>query len=575
MGGEPGLVIAADTFVVDGARVGWTPPEDVVWAVPDTEVEAVRAPNDPCYLACPVALDGQSELDLIGATDAWDVTTGSPDVLVAVLDNAADIAHDDLAGKVALGRSFVTDACTAPTRSEASHGTAVAGIVGAATNNGTGIASVGWRTSVLSVPVLDACGAGSAGAVSAGIRYAVDSGADIVNLSLAGATHVALAEAVGYAQQRGVLVVAAAGNTGSSARVYPAAYDGVVGVGSTTMAGDRMSTFSAHGDWVDLVAPGEDVLSTSTLTGGYASYDGTSFSAPLVSATAALVLADNPHFTGPDLALRLVRTAGDGPGTTRLLDAAAAVAHRPGGYVVAARDGGAFTFGDAVFRGSAGAIALRQPIVAAATDRTRGYWLAASDGGVFAYGVPFLGSMGGTPLNQPVVGMAATPSGRGYWLVARDGGIFSFGDAGFFGSTGAIRLNQPIVGMASTPSGLGYWLVARDGGIFAFGDARFAGSTGAIRLASPIVGMAASSASSYWLAAADGGVFTFGGAPYLGGGVGSAGPGVVGIAGASRGAGYWLARADGVALPFGSAVDAGRTPPLRSPVVAIGSTSTS
>jgi hypothetical protein len=121
-----------------------------------------------------------------------------------------------------------------------------------------------------------------------------------------------------------------------------------------------------------------------------------------------------------------------------------------------------------------------------------GYWLVASDGGIFSFGdASFHGSTGAVALNRPIVGMAATPSGNGYWLVASDGGIFSFGDAVFHGSTGAMRLNMPIVGMASTSSGNGYWFVASDGGIFSFGDAVFHGSTGAMRLNKPIVGMAA------------------------------------------------------------------------------------
>jgi hypothetical protein len=118
------------------------------------------------------------------------------------------------------------------------------------------------------------------------------------------------------------------------------------------------------------------------------------------------------------------------------------------------------------------------------------YRLVASDGGVFSFGdAGFFGSTGAIRLNRPIVGMAASPSGNGYWLVASDGGVFSFGDAGFFGSTGAIRLNRPIVGMAASPSGNGYWLVASDGGVFSFGDAGFEGSTASVALASPVVGM--------------------------------------------------------------------------------------
>ena len=102
--------------------------------------------------------------------------------------------------------------------------------------------------------------------------------------------------------------------------------------------------------------------------------------------------------------------------------------------------------------------------------RREGYWLVASDGGIFSYGdAQFYGSTGALHLNKPIVGMAATPDGSGYWLVASDGGIFSYGDAQFYGSTGAIHLAQPIVAMAAMPDGGGYWFSAADGGLFNYG----------------------------------------------------------------------------------------------------------
>ncbi len=191
---------------------------------------------------------------------------------------------------------------------------------------------------------------------------------------------------------------------------------------------------------------------------------------------------------------------------------------RPGYWLVAS-DGGIFSFGDATYEGSTGALHLNAPIVGmAATPDHRGYWLVASDGGIFSFGdATYEGSTGALHLNQPIVGMAATPDGHGYWLVASDGGIFSFGDATYEGSTGALHLNQPIVGMAATPDGHGYWLVASDGGIFSFGDATYEGSTGAIHLNAPIVGMAATpDGHGYWLVASDGGIFSFGDATYEG-----------------------------------------------------------
>jgi hypothetical protein len=227
------------------------------------------------------------------------------------------------------------------------------------------------------------------------------------------------------------------------------------------------------------------------------------------------------------------------------------------GYWEVARDGGIFSFGEARFFGSTGAIRLNQPVVGmAATTGAGGYWLVASDGGVFSFGeARFFGSTGAMRLNQPVVGMAATTDAGGYWLVASDGGIFAFGDAGFFGSTGAVQLNQPVVGMAVTPSGGGYWLVAADGGIFAFGDAGFFGSTGSLHLNQPVVGMAATpSGGGYWLVSSDGGIFAFGDAGFFGstGGMHLNQP-VVGMAATPSGGGYWLGAADGGIFAFGDA----------------------
>jgi outer membrane protein assembly factor BamB len=226
-------------------------------------------------------------------------------------------------------------------------------------------------------------------------------------------------------------------------------------------------------------------------------------------------------------------------------------------YWTVATDGGIFSFGNAQFWGSTGAIVLNRPIVGMATTPDHGgYWLVASDGGVFSFGdATYRGSTGALRLNSPVVGMAATPDGHGYWLVASDGGVFSFGDAAFHGSMGGTPLNKPIVGMASTHDGLGYWLVASDGGIFSFGDAAFHGSMGGTPLNRPIVGMAAThDGLGYWLVASDGGIFTFGDATFHGsmGGTPLNRP-VVGMAITPDGGGYWLVASDGGIFSFGDA----------------------
>jgi arylsulfatase A-like enzyme len=247
------------------------------------------------------------------------------------------------------------------------------------------------------------------------------------------------------------------------------------------------------------------------------------------------------------------------------------------GYWLVASDGGVFSYGDAAFHGSSGAIKLNQPIVGMAPTRTAGgYWQVASDGGIFSYGdAAFFGSTGAIRLNRPIVGMAATNSGHGYWLVASDGGIFAFGDAAFHGSTGAISLNKPIVGMTPTPTGAGYWLVASDGGIFAFGDAAFHGSTGAMRLNQSIAGMAATpTGAGYWLVASDGGTFAFGNAPFLGAAPERpARPGetrrITAMVPTATGRGYWQMSTTGEVLAFGDGPNLGGPTALNRPLVAM------
>ncbi len=272
--------------------------------------------------------------------------------------------------------------------------------------------------------------------------------------------------------------------------------------------------------------------------------------APLVPGPSAGASSSVPHESGtagPDSVTAFGSAATSAAGTSLpgLNAPIVGMAATPDGrgYWLVASDGGIFTFGDAGFEGSTGAMHLNAPIVGmAATPDGRGYWLVASDGGIFTFGdAGFEGSTGAMHLNAPIVGMAATPDGRGYWLVASDGGIFTFGDAGFEGSTGAMHLNAPIVGMAATPDGRGYWLVASDGGIFTFGDAGFEGSTGAMHLNAPIVGMAATpDGRGYWLVASDGGIFTFGDAGFFGSD-GGAPHGAPAVGMAAAGGGYWIA----------------------------------
>jgi subtilisin family serine protease len=599
-GGVPSRRIAADTFVValdeDAVEEGaaeLTRLEGVAAVQPELVYRAAATePDDVCWRAsgC-VAPDGrpsagQVELRAVRAELAWDVTHGSADVVVAVLDTAIETSppHRDLVGKLLPGASFVgTRSCAGPPVAR-DHGTMAAGLIAAQPDNGTDIAGLGWDTRVLPVEVLDDCGSGATSGVAAGIRWAADNGADIVNLSLTGpAPDPVVSEAVAHARSKGVLVVAAAGNQGASAPVWPAADLGVVAVAATGRAGTpdegRIAPYSNAGSWVDIAAPGTDVIGLRRVGGSTSPFDGTtrasgtSFATPLVAGAAALVMAADPGLGAEQVVRRLASSArpleGRGQVLWGALDAAGALAEPPPGYRLAAADGHLLRFGDAPLAGPDGG--ATRPVVGlashvtgrgswlvqgdgrvvalgaappfgsapalpaasaavgiAATPGGDGYWLATRDGRVLAFGAaPDLGSKAGSRLNQPVVAVAAASRGDGYWLAARDGGIFTFGSAPFAGSTGGIVLNQPIVGMAPTPTGGGYWLVARDGGVFAFGDAAFLGSTGGIALNQPIVGMAPTvTGAGYWLAAADGGIFSFGDAPFLGsaGGTGLASP---------------------------------------------------
>ncbi len=505
---------------------------------PDVRGSYAEVPNDPGYRS-------QWALPAVNAPAAWQRTHGSPQVTVAVVDSGVDAAHPDLATKLGSGWDAMRGAPLPLGNTDPSgHGTAVAGVIAAVSDNGGGLASLGWDTRV--VAVKDGDREPSRAATVAGIRWAADRGVRIINVSSGYPTFDPNeADAIAYARARGAVVVAAAGDLAlqGNPRLYPAAGEGVVAVGATGFGGGR-ALYSNIGDYVDLVAPGgtgagENATDIHVLApgGGTTFRAGTSFAAPLVSAAVALLLGARPDMSALAAADLVTATAGDlGPRGkdpehgSGALDADAALAAAgveprasappsPSGYWTVASDGGVFAFGAARFAGSTGALRLNAPILGmAATPSGDGYWLVASDGGIFSFGdARFFGSTGAMRLNRPIVGMASTPSGNGYWLVASDGGIFSFGDAVFRGSTGAIRLNRPIVGMAATPTGNGYWLVASDGGIFGFGDARFFGSTGSIRLNSPIVAAATTRAGDgYWMVASDGGIFAFGDAGFFG-----------------------------------------------------------
>jgi len=162
------------------------------------------------------------------------------------------------------------------------------------------------------------------------------------------------------------------------------------------------------------------------------------------------------------------------------------------GYFVLGGDGGVFTFGSAVFRGSVPGLGVRaRTVLMALTPDAGGYWVLGTDGGVFTFGdALFLGSVPGIGSTTSAVDLKPTPSGRGYWVLGRDGSVFTFGDAPMLGSLPSSGIRDQAVKLIPTPSGQGYWILGVDGGIFTFGDARFRGSLPGSGVADASVSMA-------------------------------------------------------------------------------------
>lgn len=275
---------------------------DVTSVVPAHRLSTTMLPNDSGWSSQSLYLSA------VQAPAAWDVTHGSAAVRIAVIDSGVDVTHPDLAGKV-VGTYNAVDAGTDVTDTDG-HGTAVAGIAAAATNDASGIAGSGYDSSLLAVKVEDPAGEIWSDAVASGIMWAADHSAGVINLSLGSPDYdVLTADAVTYARSHGVVVVAAAGNEGTSTPFYPAALPGVVAVGATSTNGSTRTSWSSFGPWVDVAAPGAGVLGDS-VGGGMVAGDGTSFAAPLVAGEAALLRARQPASSEAQVAAAL--TAGTG-----------------------------------------------------------------------------------------------------------------------------------------------------------------------------------------------------------------------------------------------------------------------
>jgi subtilisin family serine protease len=252
---------------------------------------ALATPNDPRFGA------QQQYLLPLRLPSAWDVTRGSSGVKIAIVDTGVDLDHPDLAPRILPGYDFVNGDSVA--QDDEGHGTMVAGIAAAATDNGIGVAGVAWNASIMPLKVLDETGAGWDFDIARAITWAADSGAQVINLSLGGPDNsITLYDAIDYARKKGVVVVAAAGNEGAPIFSYPGVYADVA-VAATDGVGDA-AWFSNSGYWVDLTAPGIDITSTALASGpaeAYASGAGTSFASPIVAGVAALVRAQHPEWS--------------------------------------------------------------------------------------------------------------------------------------------------------------------------------------------------------------------------------------------------------------------------------------
>jgi subtilisin family serine protease len=294
---------------------------DVAYVQPDAPIHTTDVtPDDPLY-------PQQTELPQITVPAAWSTTTGSPAVTVAVVDSGVS-ELGDITGAVLPGWDFVNNDDDA--NDETGHGTAVASLIAGRGNDGNGMAGVCWSCKILPLKVFDSSGSGSMAVGATAIVYAADHGVKIINASFGGYTPFQpLADAVAYAQSKGALVIASAGNDAVKTPLYPAAYSGVVAVGGTDEDSDFFVAFdpwtgiygSNYGpDWVDVAAPwcsiaidrdgfADDTGGADVDDNDYQVFCGTSGAAPLVSGTVALMKSKAPAAGNAALVQALTSTA--------------------------------------------------------------------------------------------------------------------------------------------------------------------------------------------------------------------------------------------------------------------------
>jgi hypothetical protein len=266
--GDPGVAYAEPNGLTPPAEVV---PNDVWWASESSQVQT-------------------------HANKAWDITSGSPSVKVAVLDSGVDLSQPDLSGNLLPGRDFYNN--DSDPSDDNGHGTAVAGVAAARSDNGIGIASYCGSCSIIPVKITGADGYASWAAMAAGLTWATDQGARVINLSFSGSSgSTTVRDAIAYAHSHGAVVTVAAGNSSSSSQTYPAAYPGALAIAAAD-GYDGLASYSNYGSWVQLAAPGCNYATKrSATTPLFSSFCGTSSAAPAAAGLAALAFSYSPSAT--------------------------------------------------------------------------------------------------------------------------------------------------------------------------------------------------------------------------------------------------------------------------------------
>ena len=275
----------------------------VEYAEADYIGETTEIPNDSQYST-------QWNMDKIAAPAAWDVTHGSNSVAIAVLDTGVNSNHEDLSAKIVKKMNFSSSSTVEDVHG---HGTRATGIAGAITNNSLGVAGVCQNCVLYNVKVLNDDGTGTYSAFASGITWAADNGAKAISMSLGGSGGSnTLKNAVDYAWNKGVVVVAAAGNNGNTNPVYPAYYTNVISVAATDQ-NDVKQGFSTYGTWVDVASP--SVVNSTCINGGYCGIGGTSSATPHVGGLAGLLAGQHPTWSNAQIREAIEKSADQISGT--------------------------------------------------------------------------------------------------------------------------------------------------------------------------------------------------------------------------------------------------------------------